>query len=75
MVSLADIENIYKKRRHDKQMRQECVKVNKFIIQLSICLLRSVSQFRTHESLSRLVICLSPLQNRRKMISSSMEGV
>lgn len=26
LVSLADIENIYKKRRHDKEMRQECVK-------------------------------------------------
>jgi hypothetical protein len=42
LVSLADIENIYKKRRHDKQMRQECVKVNEFNVQFSMCLLRSV---------------------------------
>jgi hypothetical protein len=46
LVSLADIENIYKKRRHDKQMRQECVKVNKFNVQFSMCLLRSVISWR-----------------------------
>jgi hypothetical protein len=42
LVSLADIENIYKKRRHDKEMRQECVKVNKLNVHHSVCSLISV---------------------------------
>jgi len=37
LVSLADIENIYKKRRHDKEMRQECVKVNKLSVHHPVC--------------------------------------
>ena len=42
LVSLADIENIHKKRRHDKEMRQECVKVNKLSVHRPVCSLRSV---------------------------------
>lgn len=45
-VSIADIENIFKKKRHDKQTRIESVKVRHFILTpqasfLNLCLIQN----------------------------------